>query len=56
MAIEIKTHWSHKLQKRVHRIGVEGTAHSFLANDDDLVDLIRLAQGVLNHDDKRRDS
>lgn len=48
MNVTINTRFSAKANKRIHRVGVQGTAHSFLVNDDDLAELVSLAQEVLN--------
>lgn len=57
MKITTKSWHSTRHNKRVHRIGIEGTSRNLMFNDDDLRDLAKYIDLVLggHNDDNRTD-
>ena len=50
-AVYLDTMWSTKFDRRIHKIGIEGTSKYIIVSDDELADLIRSSHEVLNDND-----
>lgn len=47
----LETMWSTKHNRRIHKIGIEGTSKYIIVNDNELAHIIRSSHEVLNDND-----